>query len=432
LVFSEQRRRGRIDLEAVEMATRAALRRAGAAVLEALLAAQGGCPRQVPCGCGQQAHYQERRAKQLVTVLGRVETERAYYVCPACHRGQSPRDQERDVEGTEYSPGVRRMMAVVGSETWLAQGREQRALLAGREVTAKAVERQAEALGAEIAAQEQAVIQQGLPQKLPEVGGPEIPVLYVEMDGTGVPMVASETAGRAGKPSEQARTREVKWGCVFTQTTSDAKGRAVREEGSTTYTGGIETAEASGRCICTEAYRRGWNRAQKQVVIGDGAPWIWNLVGEHFPGARQMVDLYHARQHLGELSGKLWPSDERPRWRWTRKQQKKLDGGRIGPLVRQSRSLSRAHPPAIEEVRREADYFAANAPRMRYPAFRRQHLFVGSGVVEAGCKTLVGSRLKRSGMFWGVRGAHAIIALRCNRLSGEFENYWENRRAHAA
>ena len=431
VIFAGRRKAGKLDLEAVEMATRAALHRAGAAVLEELLADERECPSQVPCGCGQQAHYQERRSKQLVTVLGRVETERPYYVCAACHRGQSPRDRELDVEGTEYSPGVRRMMAVVGSETSFAHGREQLALLAGLEVTTKAVERQAEAMGAQIAAQEQAAIQQGLQLELP-VAGAEIPVLDVEMDGTGVPGVRAESEGRAGKQSAQARTREVKLGCAFTQTKVDARGRPVREEGSTTYTGGIETAEALGRRISLEAYRRGWNRAQKKVVIGDGAPWIWNLTEEHFPGAVQVVDLYHARQHLGELSGKLWPTDERRRRRWMSQRQKQLDGGRIGPLVRQLRSLSRAHPQAIEEVRREADYFAANAPRMRYPAFRRQHLFVGSGVVEAGCKTLVGSRLKRSGMFWGVRGANAIIALRCNRLSGEFENYWENRRAHAA
>ncbi len=432
VIFAGRRRSGKLDLEAVEMATRAALHRAGAAVLEELLAADGECRRQVPCGCGQQAHYHEGRSKQLVTVLGRIETERPYYVCPACHRGQSPRDQELDVEGTEYSPGVRRMMAVVGSETSFEQGREQLQLLAGLEVTTKAVERQAEALGADIAAQEQEEIQQGVQLELPEVGGREIPALYVEMDGTGVPVVSSETEGRAGKQSEQARTREVKLGCVFTQTTGEGGDRPVREEGSTTYTGGIETAAAFGRRLGVEAYRRGWNRAKKKVVIGDGALWIWNLTEEHLPGAIQIVDLYHARQHLWELSGKLWPTDERRRWRWTRKREKKLDGGRIESLLRDLRSLPPTTREAAELVRHAADYFAANAERMRYPAFRRQHLFVGSGVVEAACKTIIGGRLKRSGMFWTVRGANAIIALRCNRLSGEFDDYWESRHARAA
>ncbi len=432
VIFAGRRKSGRLDWEAVEMAPRAALPRAGAALLEELLTAPDEYPRQVPCGCGRSAHYPESRPKPRLTVLGRVETERPYSVCPACHQGQSPRDQELDVEGTEYSPGVRRMMAGVGSETSFAQGREQLQRRAGLPVTTQAVERPSEALGAEIAVQEQAAIPQGWQRPLPPLGEAEVPVLDVEMDGTGVPVVSAETVGRAGKQTEQARTREVKLGGVFTPTTVDARGRPRREEGSTTYTGGIETAEAFGRRLGFEAYPRGWNRAQKQGVIGDGAPWIWNLTAAPFPGAIQMVDLYHARQPLGELSGKLWPSDERHRRKWTRQQEKKLEGGRIESLLRRLRSLSSATPEIAELLRHTADYFAVNAPRMRYPAFRRQHLFVGSGVVEAGCKTLIGSRLKRSGMFWRVRAANSISALRCHRLSGKFEDYGENRRVHAA
>jgi len=105
------------------------------------------------------------------------------------------------------------------------------------------------------------------------------------------------------------------------------------------------------------------------------------------------------------------------------RQQSKLDGGEIEKLVRSLRSLETANPELAEKIRIQADYFERNAARMRYPDFRRQHLFVGSGVIEAGCKTIIGSRLKQSGMFWTVRGANAIIALRCNRLSGQFEDY---------
>ncbi len=433
VIFAARRKSQALDLEAVEMATRATLHRAGAALLKELLAPPEPFPPQVSCGCGQGARFHGMRPKQLVTVLGPVETERPYYVCGHCHQGQSPRDQELDVVGTAYSPGVRRMMAVVGSETSFAQGREQLHLLAGLEVTAKGVERQAEATGADIAAHEQQAIQQEVELELSEVKGPEVPVLYVEMDGTGVPMVASETQGRPGKLDEQAHTREVKLGCVFTQTTVDQQGRPIRDEASTTYTGGIETAEAFGRRMyAAAAAHRGWNRAKKKVVMGDGAPWIWNLAAEHFPGTIEIVDLYHARQHLGELSKALWPTDERQRTRWMKKRAKKLDGGCIESLVRDLRSLSPPTAEAAELLRREGDYFAANAERMRYPAFRRQHLFVGSGVIEAGCKTIVGSRLKRSGMFWTVRGANSIIALRCSRLSGTFEDYWESRRSRAA
>ena len=217
--FAARRKSEKVDLEALEMATRAALQRAGAEVVEELLALPEAFPPQVPCACGHSARYQERRRKQLVTVLGRVETERPYYLCPHCHHGQSPRDQELQVEGVQYSPGVQRMMAAVGSETSFERGRQQLELLAGVKVTTKAIERQAEAIGAEIAAQEQAEIRQGVQLELPQVPGPQIPVLYIEMDATGVPVVASETEGRPGKEGEQARTRDAKLGCVFTQTT---------------------------------------------------------------------------------------------------------------------------------------------------------------------------------------------------------------------
>lgn len=428
IFFAARRKGGALDLEAVEMATRTALHRAGAAVLTELLAAPEEFPSRVACRCGQQAPYHGMRPKRLMTVLGPVEMERPYYLCSRCHQGQSPRDQELDVVGTEYSPGVRRMMAVVGSETSFEQGREQLQLLAALEVTTKAVERQAEAIGADVAARQQEAIQQAVQGELPEGKGPEIPVVYVEMDGTGVPMVASETQGRPGKLDEPAHTREVKLGCLFTQTRVDAKGRPIRDEASTTYTGGIETAEVFGGRMYAEAAQRGWNRARKKVVLGDGAPWIWNLAEEHFAGAIQIVDLYHARQHLGELSKRLGPTEERRRTRCVKKMEKKLDDGRIESLVRDLRSLSPPTAEAADWLRREADYFAENAERMRYPRFKRQHLFIGSGVIEAGCKTIIACRLKQSGMFWTVRGANAIVALRCTRLSGEFENYWENRR----
>lgn len=428
IIFTGWRKSGRLDLEAVEMAVRGSMHRVGAAALSHLLSMPSPQPQQVPCGCGHLARYHSRRPKQLLTVLGRLDSERAYYICPQCHQGHSPRDRELDVEGTECSPGVRRMMAMVGSESSFERGREQLELLAGLEVTTKAVERQAEAIGADIAGRQEVEIRRVLQLEFPEILSPKVPVFYLEMDGTGVPVVAAETEGRTGKVEGQpARTREVKLGCVFTQTNTDEEGRPVRDEASTSYVGAIESAEEFGRRLYTEAWRRGWSRAHKKVLIGDGAVWIWNLGDQHFPGAIQIVDLYHARQHLWELSAKLFPAAERTRKRWTGKLLEKLDRGNVEAVVKALREFPPPSPDLAHLLGNEADYFARNAERMRYPAFRAQGLFVGSGVVEAGCKTVIGSRLKRSGMFWTVRGANAIIALRCCRLSGRFEDYWESR-----
>jgi len=236
------------------MATRAATHQLGARLPEQLLTAPIEFERSVPCPCGQKARFHEMRAKHLLTALGPITLQRPYYVCPQCHQGQSPRDTEWDVEGTEYSPAVRRMMAVVGSETSFEHGRQQLELLGGLNVTTKAVERQAEAIGADIAQVEQAKAARSIQLELSEILGSPVPMLYIEMDGTQLPMVRAELEGRTGRVAGQpARTREVKLGCVFTQTTTDEEGRPVRDEASTSYTGAIETAEEFGRRIYVES-----------------------------------------------------------------------------------------------------------------------------------------------------------------------------------
>jgi hypothetical protein len=403
VIFNGRRQSGRLDLEATEMVVRSAMHQAGATALTKLLQFADPSPdqRTVLCSCGHPAHYRELRSKPVLTVVGQVEVSRPYYLCPHCHTGQFPADAELDIENTEFSPGVRRMQAVVGQQAPFDHGRQQMKLLADLEVTTKAVERTAEAIGEEIAAREQEAIQRAVQLDLPIVVGEPVPILYVQMDATGVPVVNKETVGRQGKTEGQpAHTREAKLGCVFTQTTWDEKGFPIRDPDSTTYTGAIETAEEFGKRIYLEAWKRGWSRAAKKVVIGDGAEWIWNLAEQHFPGAVQIVDLYHARQHLWELARKLHPNDEVNQKAWIKIHQRRLlDKGKIEKLVFALRSIHSRNPEVIQKIRTEADYFERNAERMRYPKYRRQHLFVGSGVIEAGCKTVIGSRLKQSGMF---------------------------------
>jgi len=413
------------------MAIRSSMHQAGAAVLDRLLEFAPPSPehRQLPCSCGHTARYVELRAKPVLTGVGKAECLRPYYLCEHCHGGQLPVDVELDIENTEFSPGVRRMLAAVGHEVPFQQDRQQLELLAGLSLTTKAVERTAEAVGEDIEVGQQRELRRALQLELPIPMGPCIPILYVEMDGTGIPVVHKETEGRVGKQDGQpAHTREAKLGCVFTQTTVDEEGYPVRDKASTSYVGAIESCEEFGRRLYAEAWQRGWARAEKKVVLGDGAEWIWNQASLHFPDAIQIVDLYHAREHLWRLGAKLYPNDSPLQKRWVMVRNDKLDEGKIERLVALLRSQAASHPELAQDLRTEANYFEDNKERMRYPTFRKQGLFVGSGVIEAGCKTVLG-RLTQSGMFWTVRGANAIIALRCRQLSGKFENYWEARRA---
>jgi hypothetical protein len=254
------------------------------------------------------------------------------------------------------------------------------------------------------------------------------------MDGVQIPVVAAEAEGRVGRiEGQRARTRECKLGAVFTQTTVDPEGWPIRDPDTTTYVGAVETAEEFGFRLYTEAWNRGWEWATTKIVIGDGAVWIWHLADQHFPGAVQIVDLYHARQHLWEIAALLHPHDPAAKKLWLTPLKDLLDAGAIKPLVEGLRAIAAecaaSQPSLAAKILNEADYFTTNAHRMRYPEFRQKGFFVGSGVIEAGCKSVVGVRLKQSGMFWTVRGANAIIALRCCRFNGRFEDHWEQSRA---
>jgi hypothetical protein len=420
-----------MDLEAVEMRIRSAMHQAGANALTELLRFPEPNQRAIPCACGQQARYRELRAKAVLTAVGETVVSRPYFLCPHCHQGQFPADQELDIVDTEFSPGVRRMQALVGQDAPFDHGREQMKRLAGLEVTTKSVERVSEFIGVDIAQREQEEIDRAVQLDLPIILGEPVPILYIQMDGTGVPVVKKETAGRKGKlDGLPAHTREAKLGCVFTQTKWDPEGFAIRDPDSTTYTGAIETADQFGKRLYVEAWKRGWSRAEKKVVIGDGAEWIWNIAKDHFPGAVQIVDLFHARQHLWDLARLLHPIDIKRRNAWIGLHQKRwLDQGKIAKLVASLNSIQTPDTDLAKKIRNEADYFAANSARMNYPKFRKQHLFVGSGVIEAGCKTVIGHRFKQSGMFWTAAGANSILALRCSHLNGRFEDYWEGRPA---
>jgi hypothetical protein len=254
--------------------------------------------------------------------------------------------------------------------------------------------------------------------------------MYICMDGTGVPVVKNETEGRQGKGEDgQAKTREAKLGCIFTQTGVDEEGRPVRDEESTSYTGAIEPAEAFGQRIYQEAKRRGLDWAADVCVLGDGALWIWNIVDEQFYGATQIVDLYHAREHYWNVAKACFGQNKEKLHQWTEKRRSELDDGRVKDVVAAIKLLMSLPGCDKEACEREINYFEKNTERMRYGDFKNRGLFVGSGVVEAGCRTIIGQRLKQSGMHWTVKGANSIIALRCSLLSNRWEDFWEHRAA---
>lgn len=322
------------------------------------------------------------------------------------------------------------MVGAVGAVGSFEEGSELLRELAGIEIDAKQVERTAEALGAEIAADERRQTQPVSEEPLPET-------LYLGLDGTGIPMRATELVGHRGKQEAKAKTREVKLCTVWSAESRDKEGKPVRDHGSVSYSAAIESAATEdtdrelsefAQRVDREAIRRRFDQAQRKVVIGDGAPWIWNIAEELFPDAIQIVDRFHVKENLTRVSQALYPASVQQAHQWAQRRHQELDDGKGSALHKAVARQARR----CEEARKCADYLHHNRRRMRYPEFHDQELCTSSGVVEAGCKVTTTTRLKRAGMHWTVRGANAIIALRCCRLSGRFEDFWERRATRRA
>jgi len=416
-----------LDFEALEVAVRQrVLQLAGRAVEQRLNADTADAVGSgIPCRCGKAAHFVGRRSKQFHSVLGPLRLKRAYYHCPACGHGYCPRDRQLGIENTSLSPALTRMTGTVGAMVSFQEGSELLQELAGVAVDAKLVERTAEALGQEIAEDEREHSEPFYTLPLPKT-------LYLGIDGTGIPLRAEELTGVPGKTAGGAKTREVKLCTVWSAESFDAEGLPIRDEGSVTYSAGIENAFAPdiakhrspfAQRVWREAQRRRFPQAVRSVALGDRAPWIWNLVAELFPGAIQIVDRFHAKQHPSELSKALYGPTHPCAFQWAKRRHGELDSGKFRALL----AAIRRQVAHCEEARRCWLYFQTNRERMRYPEFHAQGLCTSTGVVEAGCKVAIGTRLKRAGMHWTVRGSNAIIALRCSKLSGRFQDFWERR-----
>jgi hypothetical protein len=397
--------------------------RLGSGMLGELLAADPGYrgPR-VGCGNGHQAEFVAYRDKVIDTVLGPVTLRRAWYHCGRCKHGLAPRDAELGVAGQSVSPGMAAMNDKAAAAVPFAGAAGLLEDLAGVRLTARRVGRAAEASGAAQATAcrgRAALIARRKLVPLPPDPVPD--KLYAVIDGTGVPVTRKEAEGRDGKGEDgRARTREVKLAVFFTQDKVDEKGYPVRDRASSSYVATFEPAATFGDLVKAEGIRRGAEHARQLTIIGDGAAWIWGIATRIFPEATQIVDLYHAREHLHSLTRSLefMLLDRKEEWLAARLED--LDYGHIDGIG----AAVRKYPlegAKKDEVERELGYFLNNAPRMRYRWFCQCGLFVGSGVVEAGCKSVIGQRLKQSGMHWTINGADSIIALRCAEASSQWE-----------
>ena len=377
---------------------------------------------ELPCSRGEPARYRGRHEKTFESVLGPLRLERAYYHCPGCQAGFCPRDRALRLELYSLTPGILRM---TGSTAALVSFEESSALLhelAGVEVSVSQVQRAAEALGAEIAGDERVCV-----ERMGEVA----PTMYLGMDGTGVPMRPSEVAGRAGKQMDgSAKTREAKVVAVWSAESRDEEGRPMRDPDRSLIQPPLKAPpfltpasnDPTSPSVCCgkprgeASPRRPDTRCWAMVRSGSGIP-----LRNCFPRPFRSWIGFHVKETLHRTAQSIFgaATEAKP---WAEARCAELDDGKLRALIHELR----AHDSCTEAIKC-AMYIFRNRARMRYPKFHALGLCTSTGVLEAGCKVAIGTRLKRSGMHWSVSGANAIIALRCSKLSGRFEDFWERR-----
>ena len=360
-----------------------------------------------------------RRNKVILSLLGPLNLRRHYLYDPDGQCGRFPLDDALGLwEG--YSPEVARWMCRAGA----IAGSYQAASLdlftyAGLEIDGRQIQRMIQWMGPQMAdwRAEQPVVFN------PTCGD----IFCVSTDGTGAPMRKKHVKGRKGKEGGTARTREVKVGAVFTHRPALPDQRPLRDHDSTSYIAEITTASAFGGLLRAEALRRGLARAKTIVFLGDGAAWVWKIARINFPGSICILDYYHALEHLALLVDALHGEGTTQSKRCFRKWRKALLKDKVQQIIESALESMPKGGQARRQARKQIAYLKRNRSRMQYGTFRQAGYFIGSGVVEAACKSIVGQRLKQSGMLWSMEGATRLLTVRCALLSRWFDTFWNHR-----
>jgi hypothetical protein len=445
---------GEGDLQTLEQRILGACLSLGRAMLEQVLN-QAGEETERPARregrCGHPQALVGMRPKQLHTLMGKVVIRRAYYQCKGedgepsveCRCERTPFDQVWGLLRGRSSPGVQKLLGKLVARMTLAEAVETFTsilpLAMSERQALNVIQPVGEALRKQEAEQVQTLFEQGAnketqPSEQSAVLGPSIRRLYIETDGVMARLRRGSVVMEAAETRRKGDVyREIKVGAVFEgipgrERSELVPGVFLDEPGPISYVAQRLPVEAFGPFLYALAKQCGIDRAQEVVVLGDGARWIRRVVEEHFPQAIQIVDLYHAREHLWNVANAVYGPATAEGAAWAKQADDLLSHGKIEevaafiaqlPAIPTDPDASRSIPDI------EADYFLSNAERMRYPAFRAKGMHIGSGIAEAACKTVVSTRTKRSGMRWTPDGLDAVLALRTSVLNRSYDSFWD-------
>jgi hypothetical protein len=398
------------DIQWLEFGLRELLQTLGVQVLSQLLNDPAlPVPADHP-GLGEKVYEQQRRTLQ--TLFGKVELRRRYYHDPARGQGRHPLDEALGlIQGV--TPALARLMARSAAREPYETASQDLAAYTGVQIEGRQFPRLVQQIGPRIAA----ALQQPSPTPIAAV-----PRMYVSADGTGIPLRRDRLRGRRGRqPDGSAKTHEIKIGCVFTQHPRPGED-PFRDLNATSYVATPERTGSFGPLLLAEARRRGMGQAGEVIFLSDGAAWLKEIARVHFPQALYILDFYHAAEHLAAVVKTLYPPDSRQAKRQLRQWTRWLLRDGVDRVLNHARAL--APPVQRPQLDKLLHYFEVNRQHMRYGTFQQKGYFIGSGVVEAGCKSVIGKRLKQGGMFWSEEGADDVLTLRCALYSQRYDEVW--------
>lgn len=406
--------------------------------------------------CGHEQYLVDYRKKQILTLMGKVEFKRAYYQCQRgkeekeehllCSQGRSPDDQVWGIDQRRTTPGVQEYISYLCARLTFEEAAETFSRMLPLSISARQAQSLMEPVGKALAEREEkdlkALFEQASRKdtrvkEQKELSLPKsVERLYIEMDGI---MERLRRGTVEMQESEEKRKgdvyREIKVGTIFEAERGPERSELAPDvwvdtpkEGSMYYVARRAAKGDFDQLLYGLAWQCGISQAKEIVVLGDGAPWIWKLADEHFPGAVQIVDLYHAQEHVWQVARAVYGPQTEAASVWAKQACDLLVHGKIEELVAVIAALPPLAPKPGESRSvpdKAVDYFTSNAERMRYPTFRALGMHVGSGVAEAACKTVVATRLKRSGMRWTPDGLDALLPLRTCVLNQTYDSFWE-------
>jgi hypothetical protein len=412
MIREKLRKSGSLDMAWIERTLRDAAMQDLAQILEGFL------NHEVPQLLGDfkvqpDERFHSYQSRKVTTVAGPITLRRAYYL--SSEGGRFPLDEVLGLHD-QYTPAVRQLMCWAGAmDPSFEQASETLHRFAGLRIPGRQVQRIVNAWGRSAA--------NWMQQRPCLPPSPPGQILNIQVDMTGIPMQPKELKGVKGKqPDGSAKTKQIKVGCVFTQSI-DAKAEPQRDPFSSTYLTGFQTVFDFGHMLYLEALKRGYTSAQTTVFLGDGAEWIWNLATDRFKGAVQILDFYHAAEHIHTLC-KSFETDEIRIHTLFKKWRRLLLRGGLTKLLRDATKRTEDLPESLrDDIETQLAYFRKNAGRMRYKIFRAKGYFIGSGAIEGACRHVVAQRTKLSGMRWHCSGAEQVLAFRALIKSGLFDDY---------